>query len=144
VFRPIIAPVVLTSILLGCTSSTKPYPSSTTDPGNTPPVSAAQVNATPSIAFTPATIALKPGGTITFAFGSVAHNVFFDNDPAGAPATIDGANANTSVQRTFPVAGVYNYYCHIHPGMSGTIVVGGAANTPDGDSTQSGGYNRLR
>jgi len=144
VFRAIIAPFVLTSILLGCSSSTNLYPSSTTDPGNTPPVSAAEVSATPSIAFTPARIALKPGGTITFAFGSVAHNVFFDNDPAGAPATIDGANANTSVQRTFSVPGVYNYYCHIHPGMSGTIVVADGANTPEGDSTQSGGYNRVR
>jgi plastocyanin len=146
VFRRIIAPLTMASIVAGCSASTNPYASSTTDPGNTlpPPVSAAQVNATPSIAFTPPTIALNVGGTVTFAFGSVAHNVFFDNDPTGAPATIDGANANTSVQRTFPVAGFYKYYCHIHPGMSGMIVVGGGGNTADGESTGSGGYNRLR
>jgi plastocyanin len=124
VFRSIIAPVGLASILAACSSSTNPYGQSPSDSGSTPPTSAAEVSATPSIAFTPANVALNVGGTVTFVFGGVAHNVFFDNDPAGAPAAIDGANANTSVRRTFAVAGVYNYFCHIHPGMRGTIVVG--------------------
>jgi plastocyanin len=134
---------MISSIAAGCSSSTNPDTPSTTGAGNAPPVSAAQVNATPSLAFTPPTIALNVGGTVTFAFGSVGHNVFFDNDPAGAPAAIDGTNANASVQRAFPVAGVYKYYCHIHPGMSGTIVVGGGGNTGD-DSTGSSGYDRLK
>jgi plastocyanin len=112
---------LILSVVVGCGSSTNPNASSS--PGNTPPVSAAQVNATPSLAFTPATIALTAGGTVTFVFSSVGHNVFFDNDPTGAPSAISGVNANTSVQRTFPVAGVYNYFCHIHPGMHGTITV---------------------
>src|SRR5262252_4682451 len=76
VFRRIIAPLTIASIVAGCSSSTNPDAQSTTDSGNTPPVSAAQVNATPSLAFTPPTIALNTGGTVTFAFGSVAHNVF--------------------------------------------------------------------
>ena len=122
-FRSIIGPLAVIAIVSGCSSST--YSSApSTRPDSTPPVSVARVDATPSIAFTPANISLTTGGTVTFAFGSVPHNVFFDNDPAGAPAAIDGVNANVSVQRTFPVAGVYNYYCHIHPGMRGTIVVG--------------------
>jgi len=41
---------------------------------------------------------------VTFAFGSVAHNVFFDQQ-TGAPADIDGLNANVSVQRTFATRG---------------------------------------
>jgi plastocyanin len=121
--RTIIGPLTIISIVSGCSSSTHAPGPSTTGPGNTPPVSTAQVNATPSLTFTPATISLVPGGTVTFAFGGVAHNVFFDNDPSGAPAAIGGANANVAVQRTFATAGVYNYYCHIHPGMRGTIVV---------------------
>jgi len=140
-FRSIIGPLTIISIVSGC-SSTNPYGPSTTGTGGTPPVSSARVDATPSIAFTPANISLTTGGTVTFAFGSVPHNVFFDNDPAGAPATIDGANANVAVQRTFPVAGVYNYYCHIHPGMRGTIVVGGVADTTNDQSPPPSGYQR--
>jgi len=141
-FRSIIGPLTIISIVSGC-SSTNPYGPSTTGAGGTPPVSSARVDATPSIAFTPANISLATGGTVTFAFGSVPHNVFFDNDPAGAPAAIDGVNANVSVQRTFPVAGVYNYYCHIHPGMRGTIVVGGVADTSQDHSSPPGGYQRI-
>ena len=139
-FRRIIGPLTIISIVSGCSSN--PYGPSTTGTVGTPPVSSARVDATPSIAFTPANISLTTGGTVTFAFGSVPHNVFFDNDPAGAPAAIDGVNANVSLQRTFPVAGVYNYYCHIHPGMRGTIVVG-IANTSEDHSSPPSGYQRI-
>ena len=61
------------------------------------PVPEATVQATPSEKFTPGQITLTAGGTVTFAFGSLAHNVFFDNDPAGAPDNIPDASANTSV-----------------------------------------------
>lgn len=141
-FRRIIAPLVITSIVAGCSSSTNPNTPST-KPGNTPPVSAAQVNATPSLAFTPPTIALAAGGTVTFVFGSVGHDVYFDNDPTGAPAAIAGVNANISVQRTFSVAGVYNYYCHIHPGMQGTITVSSVAGSMNDESPASGSSNHV-
>jgi plastocyanin len=88
-----------------------------------PPVPAATVQAIPSEKFTPPRVTLAVGGTITFAFGSLAHNVFFDNDPAGAPDNIPDPSANKSVTRTFNTAGTYVYNCHIHPGMRGTVVV---------------------
>src|SRR5690349_16778103 len=80
------------------------------------------ISATPSLAFGPASLTVNAGETVTFAFGSVAHNVFFDQ-AAGAPANIDGLNANVSVQRVFTAPGTYHYTCHIHPGMQGTVVV---------------------
>ena len=95
-------------------------PSSPTTP-NPPPV-ADQVNATASLAFDPSTLTTKVGHAVTFAFGSVGHNIFFDA-ATGAPADIPGVNANTSVTRTFNTAGTFTYTCHIHPGMQGSVVV---------------------
>ena len=89
----------------------------------TPPVPAATVQATPSEQFTPGQVNLTVGGTITFAFGSLEHNVFFDNQPAGAPANISAPSANKSVTLTFTTKGTYVYNCHLHPGMKGTVIV---------------------
>jgi len=87
------------------------------------PVQTATVQATPSIKFTPNRVNLVAGGTVTFDFGSLAHDVFFDNAPAGAPANITAASANKSVTLTFATKGTYAYNCHIHPGMRGTVIV---------------------
>lgn len=98
---------------------------SSVDPMQTPGpvVTSAVVQATPANQFTPATINLAAGGSVEFDFGAVAHDVFFDDDPAGAPANITAPSFNTSVSRTFTAKGRYVYNCHIHPGMSGVVVV---------------------
>jgi plastocyanin len=87
-----------------------------------PPGDPRTVAATPSLAFTPATLTITAGQDVTFAFGAVAHDLFFDANP-DAPADIPGTNANVSITRTFAHAGTYRYTCHIHPTMHGTIVV---------------------
>jgi plastocyanin len=97
----------------------------TTGPSQQPGtvVTSATVRATPSIQFTPATVNLAVGGTITFAFESVPHNLYFDGAPAGAPGNITAPSSNVSVTRTFSAKGRYVYNCHLHPGMSGVVVV---------------------
>ena len=97
--------------------------STPTTPPIVPPTTTKTINATPQIAFSPAQLTVTQGDTVTFAFGSVGHNVYFDNDPNGAPPSIPGVNSNTSVQRVFATVGVFNFYCHIHPEMHGTITV---------------------
>ncbi len=87
-----------------------------------PPPPDNTIAATPSLTFTPATLRVNVGDAVTFAFGSVPHNVFF-TPQAGAPADIAGNNANVSVSRTFATAGTYAYTCHIHPSMQATVEV---------------------
>jgi plastocyanin len=115
--------------VLGAACSSSTYAGSSNNPGGTPPM-AATVNATSLNTFTPANVAVGVGGTVTFTFGDVAHNVFFDNSPAGAPDAIAGANANMSATRTFTTAGTFEFDCHIHPGMKGTVVVSNTASAP--------------
>ena len=87
-----------------------------------PPPGNNSVAATSSLTFTPSTLTISAGEAVSFNFGAVAHNVFFDSQ-AGVPANIEGSNANISVSRTFSTAGTYQYTCHIHPFMHGTVVV---------------------
>jgi plastocyanin len=87
-----------------------------------PPTDPRTVTASASLAFAPAALTVSAGETVTFAFESVPHNVFFDPQ-TGTPANIDGSNANSSVARVFTTPGTYHYTCHIHPFMEGTVVV---------------------
>ena len=119
------------ALAAACSST---YAGSSSNPAGAPPM-AAMVNATPTNAFTPANVAIGVGGTVTFAFGDVAHNVFFDNSPAGAPDAIPGTNANMMAARTFTTAGTYEYNCHIHPGMKGTVLVSNTSSNPIGGGT---------
>jgi plastocyanin len=109
---------ILTGVLLAATGCGSDSGGDT----NAPPPADNTVAATSSLAFSPATLTVSTGETVTFAFGTVGHNVFFDAQ-TGAPANIEGTNANVDVTRTFSTAGSFHYTCHIHPSMQGTIVV---------------------
>ena len=124
-----IALAALAALAAACGSSGIAGSSNNNNNGGAPPM-AATVNATTANTFTPANVAIGVGGTVTFAFGDVAHNVFFDNSPAGAPDAIPGTNTNMTAARTFTTAGAFEYNCHIHPGMKGTVVVSNASTTP--------------
>lgn len=81
----------------------------------------ATVAATPGLAFDPDEAHITAGGSVTWAFGSVTHNVIFDA-AGGAPTNI-GNSTNVSVTRNFNSSGTFPYHCNIHTGMSGTIFV---------------------
>jgi plastocyanin len=113
-----IGSLAVIAAMSACGSSSAPMQTGGGNPG-----ADATVDATPAIAFTPSNVTVTVGETVKFAFGSVAHNVYFDASPTGAPANITGVNANTSANRTFNALGTFGYECHIHPGMRGTITV---------------------
>lgn len=75
----------------------------------------------PANVFVPFLVQLARGGTVTWVFGSEAHNVIFAT-AAGAPADINIVT-NVSIARTFPTVGNFRYDCTIHPGMSGVVEV---------------------
>lgn len=114
----LIAP--LATVLIAACGGDSNSPTAPVDPT---PVAAATVDATPSLSFTPSQVTLIAGGTVTFDFGTVEHDVFFDNAPAGAPQNITAPSANKSVVLTFATPGTFAYNCHIHPGMRGTVIV---------------------
>ena len=102
--------------------------SDSNSPENPSPASAT-VTATAAQAFSPPTVRVATGGTITWKFESLGHNVTFDA-VTGAPADITGSNSNTSIARTFAANGTFPYHCTIHPGMTGTVQVAAATATP--------------
>jgi plastocyanin len=131
IIRIISASLIVTLAACGGSTGTGTYVTSTGDGGyggngnggNQTPPPANTVDATASLAFSPSTLTINSGDAVTFAFGSVAHNVAFDNPTASTPADIGGLNTNTSIARTFSTAGTYNYHCTIHPFMTGSVVV---------------------
>ena len=102
----------------------------TTEPTTQPSPAQATVHATDAMAFTPNSVTVRPGGTVEFEFGSVAHTVVF-TAVSGAPAEIP-SSASTTVERAFASAGTFAYHCTIHPGMSGTVVVAEKSTTRTG------------
>ncbi|MCC6928992.1 MAG: Ig-like domain-containing protein [Gemmatimonadaceae bacterium] len=76
----------------------------------------------PGTSFTPFHATLKVGGTVSYVFPSLAHNVIFDRI-AGAPADIPGQVASQTVNRTFNTVSLYKYVCSLHPGMEGEVDV---------------------
>lgn len=90
------------------------------------PLRAVSVAATPDLRFEPAEVTVAAGGTVTWQFGGVPHNVWFTSG-AHPPDDIPELTANASVSRTFTTAGSYDYECRVHPGMTGRVIVKGAS-----------------
>ncbi len=75
----------------------------------------------PGLSFTPFTTVIKQGGSVTFEFPQLPHNVIFERK-TGAPQDIQ-VTSNVRIARSFPATGLYPYDCTLHPGMKGEVNV---------------------
>jgi plastocyanin len=100
------------------------------DDGNDPPANTIQVV---NNDFTPSTLTVPVGATVTFSWpsGSVNHNVVpWASNEAPIPASpnqpelLDGP---TSFQATFNNPGTFRYFCSIHGSVSDTGELSGMA-----------------
>jgi plastocyanin len=75
-----------------------------------------------NIAFSPKSLSVAKGSTVTFAFrdGGTTHNV---TSTGSLRFKTIGNRSSGSPRRTFTRAGTYRYVCTLHPGMSGRITV---------------------
>ena len=73
-------------------------------------------------AFTPATLTIHPGESVTWNWVTGFHSVVSDSTPKAFGDS--PAQASGQFIATFPSAGTYPYHCGIHGAMmTGTIVV---------------------
>lgn len=100
------------------------------------------------VCLSPTILRVRAGDTVTWI-----------NDRDKASHTVTGANASwgdftevapgQSVSHLFTTAGVYPYYCFIHPGMIGAIIVGDAGSNAkvglasSGNDQQAGGASAV-
>jgi plastocyanin len=93
-----------------------------------------------AMCFQPEVIRVQPGSMVTW-----------QNPASGIPHAVTGSNlafgdysglgTGASVSHTFDEPGVYPYYCYLHPGMVGTVIVGDVA--PSNESVSlAGGAGR--
>jgi plastocyanin len=91
------------------------------------------VQATPTSTFSPRTVTINVGDTVTWNNGGGTHNVKFDDGSFEEPSS--PSFSSWSVNRTFNSAGEFRYFCEQHgaaggSGMSGTVIVQGAEQPP--------------
>jgi plastocyanin len=91
------------------------------------PASAADQSVTASgTSFSPDSVTVDPGDTVTWSNGGGAHNVNFDDGSFNEPPSPDFSS--WTVQRTFDTPGTFRYHCELHGapnggGMSGVVRV---------------------
>ena len=85
------------------------------------PASAVSID---NFTFTPQTLTVKPGTTVTWTNkDDIPHGVASANNTFSKSKALD---TDDSYSFTFTTPGTYQYFCYIHPHMTGTIVVEGA------------------
>jgi plastocyanin len=107
--------LALAVLLVGCSGATTP-PASTG--GGTAPSTGGATVVEKGFAFTPTSLTVKVGDTVTFSNeDSAPHVVKIDNAELGQQAP--GASVTWKASK----AGTFPYSCTIHPSMTGEVVV---------------------
>ncbi len=72
--------------------------------------------------FTPSTITVPVGTTVTWIFDEVGavHNVY---ETSGSAFFSSDTMGKGTYRHAFTTPGTYTYECTIHPGMKGTVIV---------------------
>lgn len=86
------------------------------------------VTANPSLTFSPNSVVINQGDTVTWNNNGGLHNVHFDDNSFIMPAS--PSTSAWSVSNTFTGPGMFRYYCQVHGspnggGMSGIVWVNG-------------------
>ncbi len=120
----LVAVVTLFVVIAGCTSYSPP----STPPQTTQP----QVTGTPTVtiqnfAFSPATITVPRGTTVTWVNqDSASHTIFSDAPGPGGQGSLFSSNSlanGEGYSYKFDNPGTYLYHCSVHPSMKATVIV---------------------
>ncbi len=112
---------VATSVMFveSCSKSNGYNNNSSPNNSNPPPATSNTIKLN-GMAFSPASLTIKPGTTVTWNNNdNTAHTVTADD------ASFDSGNlaVGKTYTRIFTISGSYPYHCNFHSGMTGTIIV---------------------
>ena len=80
--------------------------------------------------WSPDTVAIQVGDTVTWTNAQGFHNVLLGDSRLNQPGFPNDPAWNPPPQRTFNEPGSYTFVCEVHPGMTGTVNVAGGEPTP--------------
>jgi amicyanin len=122
--------IIALCLVISCTKpSNSTYNAPYTPPPSTPPVTPGKGSTSVSIAsmaFSPATLTVSVGSTVTWSNNdAVAHTVTSDDGlfDSGSISSGDAYTGGGTYSYTFATAGTFNYHCTFHTMMTGKIIV---------------------
>ena len=111
--------LVLACLSAGCASGQNPV----SPAGATPAPATVNTITIKDFTFSPATLTVKTGTTVTWVNEDGASHTIASDDGSKFPCTSPQLASRDSYPLAFTQAGTYPYHCSIHPSMKGTIIV---------------------